>query len=682
MALAAPSRRLGRAAVELVEQIKGRTLRRAEQAIDVLRLDQALEQAKDELEAAIFGEMVAATAAWKAGMATVPALSVTDRMVSVLDRLTEIGRQEALLELERLGYRGIQDTTDERRFVFEPAPQGRDVTGYLRRELPGIQHRIEDELVTADLSGASQTAIARALLRVPGARDIASRVISTALIDGIGMRFEDNQDLVKCWEYTAVLDAGTCSKCAPLDGKRYDSLQALFHDLPNFGPNPRCKGGGRCRCRAVPCAVDDVGQNEPEPTDAELAALPVWKRELMEKSASVRSELAGLDFRPGQSGASVVAGESAARAKLIRDFSRTTAGSGVPSEAMASVERDVLRIGELVDDEIHARAGEAMLDLNEAQTVAKLEVETIRVNEYLPLGDPIDAARRQMAIYNDQLRARLVAEIQAAEPDLSSFLVYDKARGRMGQDPGYIAQREALNRLEEQRREVATRLSKARGRLQQVEADRQKVLREATLEVLGDLREMGPGGEQAWVYTTKGIRGKAKERLESAGEFYPREWIERGRANPIKATYRDNGRGYHSPGVRSSDLVVSGGDRSKVAGDPSGFATAIHELGHHAEHVDPRLKALEWAFYQRRTRAAGYGLQEQDYRFPSGMGYGSRETYRPDGFSEKYMGKAYMGGGFASNFEVLTMGLESLWTGSYELDLEMRRFILGLLAGL
>lgn len=265
--IAAPARELGAAAVELAEAMVGRTLRKAEQAIDVLRLDQALNGAKDELEAAIFAEMIAATASWVAGVATSPALRVTPDMLLPLDRLVQIGRDEGLLELERLGYEGVQGPA--RLFAHAtPAPEGRDLEGYLRTNLARIERHIEDELVTADLGAASQSAIAQALLAVPGGRDIASRVISTALIDGLGMTFEANEHLIRCWEYTAVLDAGTCPRCAPLDGKRYDSLQALFVDLPNFGPNPHCRGGGRCRCRAVPCKVSDVGQNAPDATPA------------------------------------------------------------------------------------------------------------------------------------------------------------------------------------------------------------------------------------------------------------------------------------------------------------------------------------------------------------------------------------------------------------------------------
>lgn len=248
----------------LAEFAIGRTLRRAEAAIDVLGLDAALNEAKDQLEQAIRDEMQRAASAWLIGGAARPIMAVTEEMLDVLNELVELGRQEALLEMERLGYAGVTLPEPGRSYAAEALPGADgDLDGYLRRNIPALGWRIEDELVEVELAGASQTAIAQALLRVPGARDIASRIISTALTNGLGLTFEENADLVLCWEYTAVLDNAACSSCRPLDGKRYETLEALFVDLPGFGPNPRCKGGGRCRCRAVPCDPAEVGQNQP-----------------------------------------------------------------------------------------------------------------------------------------------------------------------------------------------------------------------------------------------------------------------------------------------------------------------------------------------------------------------------------------------------------------------------------
>ncbi|RDI73300.1 Phage Mu/F-like protein [Gaiella occulta] len=250
-----------------VELLVGRELTESERAIDVVRLDRALAAAKDDLNAAIHDEMLRAVLVWVA-TGSPPRLGVSQAMRDVLDRLHDLGREEGWLELERLGY----DLTGRRHYV-EEGPSDRDVPGYLTRNLRGVEVRIEDELVRADLAGASQQAVARAVMEIPGARDIASRAISTALINGFAQTFEQNADLVSGWAYTAVLDAGTCEVCRPLDGTVYDTLDELFRVLPNFGPNPRCYGGGRCRCRAVPLPAGHAqDQRRPYSAQFELPA--------------------------------------------------------------------------------------------------------------------------------------------------------------------------------------------------------------------------------------------------------------------------------------------------------------------------------------------------------------------------------------------------------------------------
>lgn len=660
----------------LVEELIGRPLRRAEQAIDVVRLDQALEQAKDDLEAAIRDEMLAATAAWKGGGAIRPALRVTQEMLDVLDRLREIGREEAELELERAGYVGIR-----RRSYIDEAPAGRDVEGYLRQNLGSVTTRIEDELVTTELAGASQAAIAQALLKVPGARDIASRVISTALIDGLSETWDRNADLVACWEYTAVLDSGTCHRCAPLDGKRYSSLELLFRDLPNFGPNPLCLGGGRCRCRAVPCPTDEAPQNAPEPEPIEELdpSLPGWRREI----AEIRTRLQPLDVF-GKFGERAPAVDDLVASGLVRRSGLPFPHESdiVPGDAMAALETDVMRAGALIDAELDARIG---LELGE------LDVKARRLDEVVAAKSDVYAAARE--VYS-QAREAYHAELRATQAVVRQELI--AARGVEAtpwQVTGADVQADArvqaiiaeqgprIEELQKAQSEALGQAAIARANVADVRAEIAQKSRDTLVEILEEHRGLGSAGEQAWTFSTKGARGAAKQILEEAAAFFPRDWIIRGRLNPIKPRFTKNGRGYHRGGSTESDLVVSGGDRSKIKTDPDGFATAIHELGHHLEHVDPRIRALEWAFYQRRTRAAGYGIQEREFAFPRGSGYGRHETYRKDGFLESYMGKTY-GNGPRSSYEVFTMGLESIWTGSYELDQEMREFILGLLATL
>ena len=234
----------------LVERAVGRKLRAAEKAIDVLLLQGALERAKNELDAAIGVELVRAVKAWAAtpGSALRPRLEITPAIWRPLEELHELGRSEALNELERAGYRA------RRMAAPDPMPGGdfEDLEGTMRLGLDRIALRVADDFVAADLSGASTNAIAQAMLAVPGARDLASRVVSTALYSGMALTFEEAGDLVAGFEYSSVLDHGTCDQCAPLDGTTYPSWDAIQGVLPGGGPNPECRGGGRCRCRAVP----------------------------------------------------------------------------------------------------------------------------------------------------------------------------------------------------------------------------------------------------------------------------------------------------------------------------------------------------------------------------------------------------------------------------------------------
>lgn len=237
-----------------VERIVGRPLRPAEQAIDILKLDMALNQAKDDLERAIRIEMRRATAAWiRADRNLAPQLRLTPAMEKPLRSLHQLGRKEAHLELERAGYTTARALATPETPNPDPRVGGlNEVVRTVRAGLPGVGRRIQDHFIGLDLGDLGMAAIARALLQIPGARDLASRVVSSALTSGLGDTFAATEALVGGWEYTAVLDGGTCEECAPLDGTTYETWDAIQEVLPGGGPNPACLGEGRCRCRAVP----------------------------------------------------------------------------------------------------------------------------------------------------------------------------------------------------------------------------------------------------------------------------------------------------------------------------------------------------------------------------------------------------------------------------------------------
>lgn len=237
----------------LVELTIGRPLRHAEQVVDVFALTRALDNAKDELHRAIEAEKARAV---RRGLRTGHPirLRMTRPMLAALERLWRLGRREALRELRAHGI-----TAARRAFAdpepAEPAlPQLGDIAARLLSHLNGLSVRLQNRRVELEASAGGEIAdaLARALLRQPGGRSIAAALVSPALFGGLGETFEQNQDLVGGWEYSAVLDGGTCDRCAPLDGTTYPSWDAIQGVLPNGGPNPDCLGGGRCRCRAVP----------------------------------------------------------------------------------------------------------------------------------------------------------------------------------------------------------------------------------------------------------------------------------------------------------------------------------------------------------------------------------------------------------------------------------------------
>ncbi|MDQ5821234.1 MAG: hypothetical protein M3540_07335 [Actinomycetota bacterium] len=234
-----------------VQTLIRRELRASEKAINILALDQGLNAGKADLERAIRAEQRRAVRrALDAESWSEPVrLTLTNPMIAPLERLFQLGRREALEELRRLGY------TDARRSYVadpkEPRPAIAHLVATVADRLFRLSSRIEEERVLLDIGGATQ-ALAHALYNVPGARGIAADVVSSALTAGLSETFERNEDLVAGWEWTSVLDQGTCGPCEAGDGTVYDTWQAAMVDLPGGGPAVACLGGGRCRCRVAP----------------------------------------------------------------------------------------------------------------------------------------------------------------------------------------------------------------------------------------------------------------------------------------------------------------------------------------------------------------------------------------------------------------------------------------------
>jgi hypothetical protein len=234
----------------LVERFTRRSLTEAERRTDVLTINRLLNRSKDELQAAVEAEQARVARARARGRHA--HIRVTARMWRVLDDLFEHGRRHATAELSKL---------PARVFVAEPdrLPEDerharlRRVEGALSPRLHRLDRKVSEQAIMLGIGALSQRAIVRALVKIPGARDAAGRVVSSAFNGGLAHTFEqaDASGLVSRWAYSAVLDKTTCDVCQGYDGEEYGSWAAIQEVLPDGGPNGDCLGDGRCRCRAV-----------------------------------------------------------------------------------------------------------------------------------------------------------------------------------------------------------------------------------------------------------------------------------------------------------------------------------------------------------------------------------------------------------------------------------------------
>lgn len=225
-----------------------RELSAAERHVDVHGLVAALEDAKLALHAEIVAEQRRLARKLIGGQRA--RLVITPRMAKILAGLFARGQQAALEESASMG------VSLRKRLEAEPAPMPPGThRGYTR--LQGLLRLLNTRVVSQHEARMQQGAgdrpeMLRALTAVPGALNAAGQVVSKTLMSGMGDVFRANADAFSGWQYTAVLDGGTCDECDDMDGSTYPTWSAITEVLPDGGPNPSCFGGDRCRCRALP----------------------------------------------------------------------------------------------------------------------------------------------------------------------------------------------------------------------------------------------------------------------------------------------------------------------------------------------------------------------------------------------------------------------------------------------
>ena len=191
-------------------------------------------------------------------------------------------------------------------------------------------------------------------------------------------------------------------------------------------------------------------------------------------------------------------------------------------------------------------------------------------------------------------------------------------------------------------------------------------------DTLSQVRPMGRQGQD--IKYAPGSNKQARELADEAAELIPTEWVNNSNNNALelwasKTTSRAHYRHGYRRRVKGQYLVV--GEYKVEPGTYNATSTALHEMGHRIEYTTVGVQDIEEEFYQRRTK--GESLQWL------GGNYGRSERTRRDDFTHPYMGKSY--GGDA--WEILSMGLEGVFYGNYELyekDQDYFDLILGILA--
>ena len=522
--------------------------------------------------------------------------------------------------------------------------------------------------------------------------------------------FRANADVVTGWVWNAADDC--CMACAAMAG----TLHELSEEMDSH-PN--------CRCSADPTTAPFADlQAGTVPTDGSEGLTPVDPNDRMAAlPEAVQRKVLGptrfSEFKAGNLNVRDIAARTdhptwgpGIRAKSLRELGIHPTPKGVPvvqpqplaptlpsatdlpladviAEARASI-GGVLGVDETAWDGLKG----AELQETAARALAPHVDATLRV------GEAVDREIAKRAGYDVELvrqaQETIRREYDAANALLKTFADEQRAGGMT---------RERMRELADQQQ---AHLEAHRVAMDSIAAE-SDAHRQATIEVLSELREMGFASGDG-LPITSGKSGMAGKAVASITDCYPRDWLSRmndwlsvadrtyvrtakdAAGNTVERTttipgrngikLRKAERGQFKYGSRNAEMLISEG--YTVGNLPVGASTALHEMGHFAEAAIPALRQLQFAYYRSRTFAAGeYEERQLMMRLRPGHGYSMNETVREDKWSNPYMGKDY-GNLPKSNYEVFTMGMERVMATDREwmtgIDDSHRRFILGLLA--
>lgn len=507
--------------------------------------------------------------------------------------------------------------------------------------------------------------------------------------------YRENADVVTAWIWNAADDA--CAVCWGMNG----SLHPLDEEMDSH-PNCRCSAdpatAPMADLKAGDVPADGSQGIAPFDPDARFSQLPEGQQMRALGPTRLRAFKAGrLKLRDIPAPTNHPHWGPGLRAKSLRELGIerevANAAAVAPSPAppafqaqesgwlgeIAGMRQQAGPLGlppslrQAVPNENFARLGREAYNaaLADAESVMAPQVEqVIKAGEVMQtelrsrVQAAIDADPQMRAAHAEHLQ-RLDIKIADTEQMLSDLKSHPQYRGKKADV-----------------RKVSMRLRELQGEREAYAAGTADQRREAVMQMMRDLREMGDGQQGARMAEVAASRSRAEviAQVGRMSELVPRTWLDAMRewAGNGGLTIGRSSRGYFSEYRRH--LMVSA--NSSAAGLMPGDSTALHEMIHWAEQSIPALRELEWSFYRRRTTANGVREKTVSLRtLKPGHGYGANEKVREDHFSEAYMGKDY-GDGPQSFYEVMTMGMESVMGTDYRpmIDANHEQFVLGVLA--
>lgn len=211
-----------------------------------------------------------------------------------------------------------------------------------------------------------------------------------------------------------------------------------------------------------------------------------------------------------------------------------------------------------------------------------------------------------------------------------------------------------------------------RNQLKAKREERPRLYARAIAEKLSEIRTLANADAEQIDNAFVKPSGKTFEAVKEAVGLLPKDWLDASIARG-KVALGTSKRGEYKPGENATIKLTSKSEPWKK------LANGIHEFVHRMEDILPGIVRREGELYDRRTK--GEPLQEMRKFYP-GEGYSKAELTRVDDFVEPYMGKDTSKYGHADYYEILSVGIQMMYTEPNRLakDKEYFNFVAGVLA--